>query len=85
MMNDEELLKELKWDQFCGNLLGYINDYYEPYYEVDYEIKLDMSYGEIWKELQNSKCIDDLSPQLKKIALQYKNHPDYKITQKKDL
>ena len=69
-MNEYE---KAKWSRFCGGLLGYINDYYNRFIRTDYEIELDMTIEEVSTELQNSTSINDLSPQLKAIAEQYRN------------
>lgn len=65
--------EEAKWSRFCGGLLGYINNYYSKFIKTDYEIQLDMGIGEFTEELRKSKSMDDLSPQLKKVAEQYES------------
>lgn len=65
--------EEAKWSRFCGGLLGYINSYYNRFVKTDYEINLDMTIEEVTNELQNATSINDLSPQLKVIAKQYKS------------
>lgn len=65
--------EEAKWSRFCGGLLGYINDYYNRFIKTDYEIQLDMNIEDVTAELQKSTSMDDLSPQLKKVAEQYKS------------
>lgn len=64
-------MTEAAWSRFCGGLLGYIDDYYCRFTKTDYEINLDMSRGDIVRELQLSSSIDNLSPQLKKVAEQF--------------
>ncbi|MDR1774044.1 MAG: hypothetical protein LBR30_04170 [Clostridioides sp.] len=79
-MNEKEAecqgFKEAEWSRFCGRLLSYINDYYSIFVKTDYEIELEMALGEILEELQNSRSVEDLSPQLRKIAKQYEKSTD---------
>ena len=66
-------MTEAKWSRFCGGLLEYINNYFNRFVKTDYEIDLDMSIEDITKELRSAASIDDLSPQLQKVAKQYEN------------
>lgn len=70
-MMQEDGYKEAAWSRFCGGLLGYINNYYSCFIKTDYEIQLDISMGDVMAELWKAASIDDLSPQLKKVAEQY--------------
>jgi len=63
--------EEAKWSRFCGRLLSYIDNYYCDFIKTDYEIELNMTTGEIVKELQSSKSMKDLSPQLRTVAEQF--------------
>lgn len=65
-------MEDARWSRFCGGLLGYINEYYCKFIKTDYEIELNMKHEDILNELQNASSINDLSPQLKKVAEQYK-------------
>lgn len=65
--------EEARWSQFCGGLLGFIDDYYYGFIETDFEIELDMDDSEILEEIWHSTSIDDFSPQLRKVAEQYFN------------
>lgn len=65
-------MNEAEWSRFCGSLLGHIDDYYCRFTKTDYDIELNMSRGDVVKELQLCSSIDELSPQLKKVAEQFK-------------
>lgn len=65
-------IEQARWSRFCGGLLEYIDSYYSRLIKTDYEIELNMSGGDILAELQMSSSIDDLSPQLRAVAEQYK-------------
>lgn len=61
--------EEAKWSRFCSRLLSFIDGYYSPFIKTDYEVKLDMTMEEITKELQASHSMADLSPQLRRVAM----------------
>lgn len=71
MTEHEKMDKELRWHDFVSGVYCFIEAYYNRFIETDYELEIDMSLGEIFKELTESANIDDLSPDLKKVAEQY--------------
>lgn len=65
-----------QWDRFAGHLLSYIEEANNKFIKTDYSIKLNMSLGEVQKELIEKSSIDELSPELRKIAEEYlEKHP----------
>lgn len=65
-------MTEAEWSRFGGMLLEYISNYYSSFIKTDYEIDLEMSLGDVMNELQIKDSIEDLSPQLKRVAEQFK-------------
>ncbi|MGI5948483.1 MAG: hypothetical protein ACOX8K_13965 [Lachnospiraceae bacterium] len=66
--------KEMEWGKFSAGLFGYISDGRNRFIQTDYEIHLDKSDREILQELQICTSIEQLSPELQKIAAVYKRH-----------
>lgn len=64
-------LSEARWSQFAGRLLGYISDGRCELVETDYEVDLDMSDWDILHELWNSTSVEQLSPELQRVAREY--------------
>ena len=65
-------MNEAQWSRFAAGLLGYISDYYNRFVETDYTVELSMSLGEVQKELMQKSSIDELSPELQRVAEAFK-------------
>lgn len=66
-------MNEAQWSRFAAGLLGYISDYRSKFVKTNYKVDLNMSLGEVQQELMEKKSIDELSPQLQKIAREYQD------------
>lgn len=64
-------LSEARWSQFAGRLLGYISDGHNRFIQTDYEVDLDMSDLDILYELWNATSVEELSPELQRVAREY--------------
>lgn len=64
--------EEAYWGKFSAGLYGYISDYYNRFIKTDYQVNLTMSLGEVQQELMTVKSIDELSAELKKVAIQFR-------------
>lgn len=64
-------LKECRWSRFAAGLLNYIECGRGTLIKVDYKIDLDMPLGDILNELQICSNIEELSPELQKVANEY--------------
>lgn len=65
-------LGEVKWSRFAAGLFSYISDGRNRFVRTDYEIHLGMSDGEILQELQACTSVEQLSPELQKLANDHK-------------
>ena len=69
-------MDEYQWDRFAGNLFSYITDGTSNLVKTNYKVDINMSLGDIQKELIEKSSIDELSPELMKIAKEYiEKHP----------
>lgn len=64
-------MTEVEWSRFGGRLLEYISNCWSSIVKTDYEIDLDMPLGDVINELQQKSSIEELSPQLKRVAEQF--------------
>ena len=64
-------LSEARWSQFAGRLLRYISDGHNRFIQTDYEVDLDMSDLDILYELWNATSVEELSPELQRVAREY--------------
>lgn len=64
-------LSEVRWSKFAAGLFGYISDWRNRFIQTDYEIHLDMSDLDILHELWNATSVEELSPELQRVAKEY--------------
>lgn len=64
-------LSEVRWSKFAAGLFGYISDGRNRFIRTDYEIHLDMSDSDILHELWDSTSVEQLSPELQRVAREY--------------
>ena len=69
-------MNSVQWDKFAGHLLSYIEEGTSKLVKTNYKVDINMSLGDIQKELIEKSSIDELSPELMKIAKEYiDKHP----------
>ena len=63
--------EEVKWSKFASGLYSYISEGRNRFIQTDYKAYLNMSDGEILRELQTCTGIEQLSPELQRVAKEY--------------
>lgn len=64
-------MDDIKWSRFAAGLFGYISDGRSRLVKTDYELNLNMSDSSILQELQDCNSVEQLSPEMQRIAEEY--------------
>ena len=72
-MDEEKMLEEARWSQFAAGLLDYINCANSKFIKTDYQVKFNKptAYNYV---LITATCMEDLSPELQRVANEYKEY-----------
>ena len=72
-MDEEKMLEEAHLSQFAAALLDYINCANSKFIETDYQVKFNKP-TDYNHELITATCIEELSPELQRVANEYKEY-----------
>jgi len=72
-MDEEKMLEEARWSQFAAGLLDYINCANSKFIKTDYQVKFNKPTAYNY-ELITATCMEDLSPELQRVANEYKEY-----------
>lgn len=64
-------IKEAQWSKFAADLYDYILVGRSCFIKHDYEVRLNMSDADIVRELGECDSMEQLSPELKRVAEEY--------------
>ncbi len=65
------MLEDVKWSKFAAGLYSYISAGRSRLIKTNYDVKINMSDGDILHELQICTKIEQLSPELQRVAKEY--------------